>query len=162
MMKNKVNIKSFAIEFLATFCWSGYLPLFPGTWASFFSLFVAYYFLQGDYFLTYVYLIYFFLILGVWSAAKYDQTRGSKDNSCIVIDEFVGQLITLLPLFFYGNDNLWFYLFGFVLFRFFDISKVMGIRKIQDLPGGFGVMADDILAGLYGAIILQGALWLIK
>lgn len=161
-MKIKINIKSFFIDFLATFCWSGYLPVFPGTWASFFSLFVAYYFLQGEHFLTYLYLIYFFFIIGIWVATEYDKLKGSEDNPCIVIDEFVGQLITLLPLFFSGKNNLGLYLVGFVLFRFFDISKILGIKKIQNLPVGIGVMADDVLAGIYSAAILQGVLWLIK
>jgi phosphatidylglycerophosphatase A len=155
-MKEKI------VNFIATYCYTGNLPWFPGTWGSIFTLPLAYYFLIGDYFFNYVYLVCFLFVLGVWSASAYDIFHKTKDAGSIVIDEVVGQLIALLPLYFYGNTNLLFYLAGFILFRIFDIVKPLGIKQIQALPGGFGVMLDDVLAGLYSAVIISlGALWIL-
>jgi phosphatidylglycerophosphatase A len=79
------------------------------------------------------------------------ERRWGKDNFRIVIDEVVGMLCTLLfvPL-------RWpFILTGLVLFRFFDIAKPLYIRNMEDLKGGWGVMMDDVLAGLYSNLLLQ-------
>lgn len=84
------------------------------------------------------------------SADRVEEIWG-KDHNRVVIDEVAGMCITLLfvPL-------KWQYtLIGLVLFRFFDILKPFGIRKLEKLPGGWGVMADDVLAGIYANIILQ-------
>lgn len=149
-MKNKI------VNLLATFGFSGYLPVFPGTWASFFSLFIGYYFLQGEFFLNYLYLIYFILVIGVWVATEYDKIHKTHDSGHIVIDEVIGQLISLIPLFWGAKTNPFMYFAGFALFRFFDITKVMGIHRLQAWPRGFGVVADDVLAGIYSALILGG------
>ena len=75
------------------------------------------------------------------------------------IDEFVGQLIALIPVFFYAPKNLMFYFLGFILFRIFDIGKFWGINGLQKLPKGAGVMLDDVLAGIYSSIILWVVIW---
>jgi phosphatidylglycerophosphatase A len=149
-------MKKKLIDFIATFCFSGNLPVFPGTWASFFTLFLGYYFLQGEFFLNYLFLLYFILVIGTWAATEYDKMHKTHDSSRIVIDEVAGQLISLLPLFFGARSSVIYYVIGFVLFRFFDITKILGINKLQKLPKGVGVMADDVLAGVYSAIILGG------
>lgn len=147
------------INLLATFFYVGYLPFFPGTWASFVTLFVGYYYLNGESFLNYIYLIYFVLIIGIWSATEYDKIYKTHDCKHIVIDEVVGQLIALTPIFFYNKHGIIFYLIGFILFRFFDISKIFGIKELQKWPKGVGVVADDFLAGVYSALILWSLLW---
>lgn len=84
------------------------------------------------------------------SAGRVEEIWG-KDHNRVVIDEVAGMCITLLfvPL-------KWQYtLIGLIFFRFFDILKPLGIRKLEELPGGWGVMADDILAGIYANVILQ-------
>jgi len=89
-------------------------------------------------------------MIGIMSADRVEEIWG-KDHNRVVIDEVAGMCITLLfvPL-------KWQYtLIGLVLFRFFDILKPFYIRKLEELPGGWGVMADDILAGIYANIILQ-------
>lgn len=89
-------------------------------------------------------------ILGIWTAGEVELLWG-KDSSRVVIDEIAGMCITLL----FVPVAIRYVLVGFVLFRFFDIVKPLYIKKLEQLPGGWGVMADDILAGIYSNIILQ-------
>ena len=83
---------------------------------------------------------------------------GEEDPSRVVVDEMVGVWIPLLAA---PAGNLWYALAAFALFRLFDIFKPLGIRKMEYLKGGVGVMMDDILAGIYSLILLIGARWLI-
>jgi len=124
-------------------------------------------------------LVLFLSLVGVWSAGKAAAYAGVHDPQHVVIDEVAGQHITLiLPLIPIAVPNLaahmdfstyaifsalsmlnWKYLFaGFVLFRLFDIWKPCPIRNLEKLPRGWGVMADDWLAGIYAAILLKVAL----
>ena len=124
-------------------------------------------------------LVLFLALVGVWSAGRTAQFAGIKDPQFVVIDEVAGQHITLiLPLIPVAMPNLaahmdfsqyaiysalsllnWRYLLaGFVLFRLFDIWKPFPIRDLEKLPGGWGIMADDWLAGVYAAILLKVAL----
>jgi phosphatidylglycerophosphatase A len=88
--------------------------------------------------------------LGIYVGNKVEPDWG-KDSSRVVIDEVAGMLITILFL----PANLYLMLAGLVLFRFFDILKPLYIRRMEALPGGAGVMMDDVLAGVYGNIVLQ-------
>jgi phosphatidylglycerophosphatase A len=117
--------------------------------------------------------------LGVWSAARVAEHAGVPDPQHVVIDEVSGQQLALvLPLipvaiphltgrpelsiyglFFALSLLNWKYLLlGFILFRVFDIWKPWPIRRLEKLPGGWGIMADDWMAGLYAAILLRVAL----
>ena len=90
------------------------------------------------------------LVLGTWSAEKVEAQWG-KDSSKVVIDEVAGMCLTLLFI-----PVRWQYvLIGLVLFRFFDIAKPLYIRRMEKLNGGWGVMLDDVLAGVYSNIVLQ-------
>lgn len=93
-------------------------------------------------------LVVFFL--GVWVSNRLEQYWG-KDSSKIVIDEVLGMMVSLLFLPITFNVLLT----GFLLFRFFDITKVLGIRKAEKLPGGWGVMTDDLWSGVYANIIVH-------
>ncbi len=95
------------------------------------------------------------LFLGVWSSNNVESVWG-HDSSKVVIDEVAGMMITLA----WAPVELIYALIGFVLFRFFDILKPLGIRKAEDLPGGWGVMGDDVLAGIYAFIVLQVVIYL--
>lgn len=88
-------------------------------------------------------------IAGIWAGNGVEVDWG-KDSSKVVMDEVVGMLVTVLfhPL---GWKSI---LAGLILFRFFDIAKPLGIRKTEQLPGGWGVMVDDILAGMYASLVL--------
>jgi phosphatidylglycerophosphatase A len=96
-------------------------------------------------------LIILFTILGAWSSTVAERYWG-EDPSRVVIDEVVGQWITLLAV--PAVFSWWHVLAAFILFRFFDIVKPLGVRQMENFKSGWGIMADDILAGIYGAIIL--------
>jgi phosphatidylglycerophosphatase A len=90
------------------------------------------------------------LVIGIWSAGKVEAGWG-EDSYRVVIDEVAGMCITLLFI-----PIKWPYVVtGLVLFRFFDIVKPLYIRKMELLDGGWGVMMDDVLAGVYANVILQ-------
>ena len=93
-------------------------------------------------------------LAGVWSSSVVEAVWG-KDPSKVVIDEVAGMAIGLLFL----PVNVKYLLCAFILFRFFDIVKPFYIRKMEDLPSGWGIMADDVLAGVYTNIILHAVVW---
>ncbi|WP_066435410.1 phosphatidylglycerophosphatase A [Chryseobacterium sp. CCH4-E10] len=88
--------------------------------------------------------------IGVWSSNKLEEQWG-KDSNKIVIDEVLGMMVSLLFL----PISIKVILTGFFLFRFFDITKVLGIKKSENLPKGWGVMTDDLCAGIYANLIMQ-------
>ena len=97
-----------------------------------------------------VFLTILVTMLGIWSGNAVDAIWG-KDSNKVVIDEVAGMMVTLLFI----PVQLKFILVGFILFRFFDIAKPLFIRKLELLPKGWGVMADDLLAGIYANILLE-------
>lgn len=92
-------------------------------------------------------------IAGIWAGSRAAKLLNDKDPRQVVVDEIVGQLIALAFIPF--DVAWWMILAGFFLFRFFDIAKPYPINRLQVLPGGLGVCADDILAGLYAAAVLS-------
>lgn len=136
---------------LATGLGSGYIPLMPGTAGSAVGVLV-YYLLKdlprGPYWATMAAVFF----LAVWSSAIAEALLETKDPPRIVIDEVVGMLVTLSLLPFSWKTVL----IGFILFRVFDIWKPFPVRLLQDkVPGGWGVVADDVMAGLYANLVLQ-------
>jgi phosphatidylglycerophosphatase A len=100
---------------------------------------------------------YFFFLLILTAAAVYlareaEAIFGKKDAQCIVIDEVVGLLWTLFTV----PPTILAVIIGFMLFRFFDIVKPFPVSLLQDkLPGGYGVVGDDVMAGIYSNLALQ-------
>jgi phosphatidylglycerophosphatase A len=90
------------------------------------------------------------MVLGTWSASEVEKNWG-KDNQKVVIDEVAGMCISLLLL----PPSLPYIGAGLILFRFFDITKPLYIRRAEHLPKGWGVMLDDVLAGVYTNLLLQ-------
>jgi phosphatidylglycerophosphatase A len=92
-------------------------------------------------------------LLGVWAASRTEKLLGRKDPGIVVADEVAGQLITFLFVPFYSA--WWVIITGFALFRLFDIWKPYPIRRLESLESGLGIMADDVLAGIYAAIVMS-------
>lgn len=90
------------------------------------------------------------IAIGTWSSSKVDVLWG-KDSSRVVIDEVAGMAIALL----FTPHSIIFVTVALILFRWFDILKPLGIRKLEKLPKGWGVMADDVLAGIYSLIVIR-------
>ena len=92
-------------------------------------------------------------LIGVWSSSVVSKIWG-KDPSRVVVDEVSGMCISLL----FVPVTLKCVIVALVLFRFFDIAKPLFIKKMEIFPGGWGIMLDDVLAGIYANIILQAAI----
>ena len=95
------------------------------------------------------------LAVGVWSSAASERHFGRTDPGAVVIDEVAGMLITLLGLQVTWSGAL----AGFLAFRFFDVVKPFPARWAERLPGGWGIMADDVIAGVYAHLALRLLLW---
>ena len=133
---------------------AGYWPWGPGTagavvatvvWLALHSI-LSFVILQA----TTAALILLFTILGTWATRRLMPFWGD-DPSRVVVDEMVGVWVALLVA-----DDLWTAVAALLLFRFFDIVKPLGIRALDQRHGAFWVMADDLLAGLYAALVLAG------
>lgn len=142
---------------------SGFSPVAPGTAGALLAsiIWIVLYFLLPFSILLWltVALVIFFTFAGIWAANKLE-TYWGEDPSRIVVDEMVGIWISLLAV--PANEQWFWYVIGaFCLFRIFDIAKPFGIRRMESLQGGVGVMMDDILAGIYSFILLVGVRWVI-
>jgi phosphatidylglycerophosphatase A len=172
----KRTVKDFVALAIAT-CGVGYIPLAPGTWGS--AVGVAVFMALRRLALETIYRIgttsplllfyrqtYFvalqlvgvtvITLVGIWAASRTEKLLQKKDPGKVVIDEVAGQLIALLPvpLMTVGPWRLWL-IVGFFLFRAFDIIKPYPVRRLEALPSGLGIVADDLAAGAYAAVILS-------
>lgn len=151
----------------------GYLPLAPGTWGSMVGVLI---YLGFEWLLALIMIFEFgsdgkptlafwavttaaisvgltmLSLVGIWASSRSTEFFGNSDPSQVVIDEVMGQLITFLFVPFTYSWTI--ILPGFLLFRLFDIWKPYPIDALQNLPGGLGVCADDIVAGVYAGVCL--------
>ncbi len=141
------------ILFVATGAGSGYAPIAPGTAGSGVGL-LLYLPLAGLSGAAYLAIVGGISALGVWAAERAERLFGQRDDGRITIDEVAGMLLTLAFL----PRRLDVVVAGFLLFRLFDIAKPPPIRAAESLPGGLGVMTDDLVAGLYANVVGQ-LLW---
>lgn len=146
-------------KMIATSFGAGFLPVAPGTWGALVGIILwlpFYLWCPGSPALVATVAgILFFAIAGTWASSVSEKYWG-KDPVVACVDETVGQLISLLPL--CGGEEVapwWTIIVSLALFRFFDIFKPLGIRRMEALPRGYGMMADDVLAALYSLIILE-------
>ncbi len=137
---------------VATGLGSGFFPIAPASFASALVC-VAVYLAWPVAPVREAALIAGLAVVAIWSAGAAEARLG-HDAHPIVIDEFVGQLLALWAV---PRSPLWL-LTGFLLFRLFDIWKPLGARAVQRLPGGWGILCDDLLAGLYARLVLWAAL----
>jgi phosphatidylglycerophosphatase A len=93
-------------------------------------------------------------VVGVWSAGKAEEFFGRKDPGQVVVDEVMGQVVVFLAASSRFRLTWKWLLAGFVLFRLFDILKPPPLRSMERLPGGWGIMMDDLGAGIYSAVAL--------
>ena len=142
---------------LATVGPVGRLRPAPGTWGSLFGLVSGFGLASLSPNLLEVATM-LVIVFGIIAADHHQNETGRKDASEVVIDEVAGQWIALLVI---PMDWRW-ALAAFLLFRFFDITKVGPISMVEKLPGGAGVMADDVLAGSLAALCLLLALWILS
>ncbi len=141
----------FFSKMISSFFGIGFFPVAPGTLASLITVLIYKYVL---YRLTWHFILPLFLviyILGVAASSKYVALSGKNDPGEVVIDEVLGQLVALFLL----KPSWIIVLSAFFLFRFFDIIKPLFIKKAEKFSKGWGIMLDDILAGMYTSIILN-------
>ena len=140
---------------IASFGYVGFFPIAPGTAGSLAALalfaFVRWIGMPAFELVTIVAV----LAIGIWSADGAERALGRKDPGPVVIDEVLGMLITLalLPVSLTGV------LVGFLLFRLFDVVKPYPAGRMEHLPGGYGIMLDDAMAGLYAHLVLRLCMW---
>lgn len=141
---------------LATGFGTGYGPIAPGTWGSIPGLVLAWGLarLGGPWGVLSGAVA--FAVAGVWAAGRAEALFGEKDPGRVVVDEIAGQMVALL----FVRPTGPVLVAAFLLFRILDVVKPWPARRLEDLPGGSGIMADDLMAGLYANLILHGlALW---
>lgn len=146
-------------KLIATSLGAGFLPVAPGTWGAIVAIVLwlpLYIWFPGTVAWTVtVVAVVLTAFAGTWASSVSEKYWG-KDPVAACVDETVGQWIALVPL--CGGPAeapWWMILVSLVLFRLFDIFKPLGIRSLERLPGGIGMMADDVLAALYAAVIVD-------
>ena len=155
LVKRYLGLKNRCFLLIATGLFIGYLPGAPGTYATIAVAFI-YYFLPEGHYLFYTFLIA--LPIGIISADRSEKVFGIKDSRQIVIDEILGFWLAMC-----GLPKGWFNIvFGVIFFRLFDILKPFPIKRLESLSGGFGIVIDDLVAGLYTLIILKALVQMIK
>ena len=155
---NKNSIYSLIIN-LATIGPLGKKLPAPGTFGSLFGLILGYLVLNVN-LLFFIFVTIIVIILGIISIKLYLKKQ-LKDPPEVIIDEVIGQLIALFPLNFFLNFGYIELFIGFILFRFFDISKIWPICFFDHKKNIFGIISDDICAGIMSAIILFSILFYI-
>lgn len=157
------NVDIFSIVFSSGF-FVGYIPFASGTFGSLFAL--LFLFIPGfSEVLVLSITIIFVFIVSIYTSEKMMKRYGD-DPSVVVIDEIIGMWITILLLKICLPGNLAFtptaLTLGFLLFRFFDITKLFPANYFDKLKSGFGIIMDDIISGIYAGIISSLIVFLIK
>ncbi|MEY4878767.1 MAG: hypothetical protein RJB62_235 [Pseudomonadota bacterium] len=135
----------------------GYAPSAPGTFASAAALPLGYALLLYCGMETLIAVALIVSIVGIWASGAHARAIAREDPGTSVIDEVAGQLFAMMPIVVVGTTaDILPVVIAFFLFRLFDIWKPWPISRLEDLPGGLGIMADDIASG----IISAGLLWI--
>lgn len=151
-MKNKTAIA------IATWFGAGFWPWGPGTAGSLAAILLAW---AGGQWLGLApwHCVAAAAVLtpaGVWAAGEAARIREARDPGVVVVDEVLGQWVALAGAGALAGVHLW---SAFALFRIFDITKPWPVRRLERLPAGTGIVADDLAAGAYAALVLLLARW---
>src|SRR5260370_15080370 len=143
---------------IATWLGCGYSPVAPGTAGTAAALAIAILLARFAGWKPWYFVVLAVVALApaIWAADVTARILGKKDPGQVVVDEVVGEWITLAGA---TSLNWKSYLGAFVLFRLFDIWKPPPVRQLEALPGGAGIVADDVMAGVYAALVLFLAGW---
>lgn len=145
-----MNAKNPAARIISSFFYVGFAPIAPGTFGSLAAFAIYFPLLLVNDWRIYLTAIFVVSALGIWASGRAETDSGSVDPSFVVIDEVAGQLITL-----FLHPFSWATVIsGFFIFRLLDIVKPFPARRAEKLHGGWGIMMDDILAGIYGNLLL--------
>ena len=149
------------VRLIVTFFYIGHAKIAPGSIASLVTTLIFYFF--AKHLISYLFIIIILItsILAFFAVSIYTYELSEKDRSEIVIDEVIGQSIALLPLLLFEQSNhpqLFMCIISLLFFRFFDIVKPYPINKFDKMNSTFGVIFDDILAGIFSALLLTFAL----
>lgn len=142
--------------FIGSFGYVGFFPIAPGTAGSFAALALYAVVRWVNVSAFELALIAGVFVVGVWAAGGTERALGRKDPGPVVIDEVLGMLVTLALL----PWSLAGVLAGFLIFRLFDVVKPYPAGRLERLPGGLGIMADDAMAGVYAHLALRAAAWM--
>jgi len=145
-------------RWIATWFYCGYAPVAPGTAGSVAAIGIAWLLHRYAGFDApgFGLLAAALFLPAVWASDVTARTSGLKDPQIVVVDEVVGQWLTLAG----ATDLNWkSWLAALLLFRIFDVWKPPPVRQLERLPGGWGIVADDAMAGIYGAAVLFAAGW---
>jgi phosphatidylglycerophosphatase A len=144
---------------IATWFGCGYFPKGPGTAGSIGALLVAWPIAIWTNWNPWTFAILPVIALwpAIWAADRMARDTGLKDPQTVVVDEVIGQWIALAAA--PALDDAWCWLVAFVLFRAFDITKPPPVRALEKIPGGAGIVLDDVGAGLYAALVLTALGW---
>ena len=137
------------IKLLATGFGAGLVPVAPGTIGTLVGVLICLICWPLPWLLR-LFIVIFLLVLAIYIAERAEQIYRKKDDQRIVIDEIAGFQVTMLPVAITGLHLL----VGFVLFRIFDILKPFPLRDLQKMPGGLGIVLDDVAAGIYAGILM--------
>ena len=152
-MQNFPNLKN-PLHFIATLGGLGKIPIAPGTFGSIFAWFV---FIFLSHYINMIFLTFAVGIFSVWICEKITKDLVIKDHKSIVIDEFAGMWVALLPVIYFAssqNERITYAILALVFFRFFDILKPFPVSYIdQKYKNGFGIVFDDIIAGILAAVL---------
>jgi phosphatidylglycerophosphatase A len=144
---------------IATGLGAGLVPKAPGTAGSLVALLPWWFLLRALPMGWYLVVVAAGFMLGVWACGICDRRIGMHDQGALVWDEVIGMWITL----FAAPSPWWWMLAGFALFRLFDIWKPWPVRLAdRRVHGGFGVMLDDVVAGVYALLVLQLVAWMLR
>lgn len=142
-----------AHQAIATVFGIGHARQAPGTWGSLAAILPGLIILQMAGIWGIMVATFIVFAAGLWASDKFEKETGSHDNPKIVIDEVVGMWIAMITT---GGSIVW-VIAAFGCFRFFDILKIWPASWVDEkIPGAWGVMGDDVIAGLYAAMAIAG------